>query len=63
MLNAGLKSTNSVLANREVQMLQDGMKGQVDSIMYRAIGSVGELQQVQERDSDGFEVGEDQVLK
>ena len=35
----------------------------VDCIVYRPVGSVGELQGVQECVCDGFEVGQDKALK
>ena len=39
------------------------MKGHVNCIVYRPVGSVGKLQGVQERVSDGFEVEQHKALK
>ena len=39
------------------------MKGHVNCIVYRPVGSVGKLQGVQERVSDGFEVEKHKALK
>ena len=39
------------------------MKGHVYCIVYRPVGSVGKLQGVQERVSDGFEVEQHKALK
>ena len=39
-----------------VQVLEDVMEGQVDCIVYRPVGSVGELQGVQEGVGDVFQV-------
>jgi len=37
-----------------VQVLEEEVKGHVDSVVHRPVGSVGELQGVQERVCDGF---------
>ena len=39
-------------------MLEDELEGHVYCIVNRSVGSVGELQGVQERVCDGFEVGQ-----
>ena len=44
-------------------MLEDEVKGHVNCIVYRPVGSVGKLQGVQERVSDGFEVKQHKALK
>lgn len=44
-------------------MLLGEMKGEVDCVVYRPVGSVGELQRVQYLRGDGLEVRQDQALK
>ena len=44
-------------------MLEDNVKGNVYCIVYRPVCSVGKLQGVQERVSDGFEVEQHKALK
>ena len=39
------------------------MEGHIYCIVYRSVGSVGEVQGVQEVVCDGFEVGQDKALK
>lgn len=62
-----LKSSNTNLESWGVQMLQDEMEGFLFCIIHRIVGSVGELQLVQEEtlwvncnwsmsDGDGLEV-------
>ena len=43
-------------------MLEDGVKGHVYCIVYRPVGSLGKLQGVQERVSDGFEVEQHKTI-
>ena len=45
-----------------VQVLEEEVKGHVDSVVHRPVGSVGELQGVQEWVCDGFYVGQDKAL-
>ncbi|XP_041855209.1 uncharacterized protein LOC121648844 [Melanotaenia boesemani] len=51
------------VGSRSVQMLQDEVQGYVDGVVYRPVGSVGELQGIQEGGREGFEVGQNQALK
>ena len=44
-------------------MLEDEVEGHVYCIVDRSVDSVGELQGVQERVCDGFEVGQHKALK
>src|SRR4029434_1590814 len=46
-----------------VQVLENEVKGHVYGIVYRPVGSVGNLQGVQERVSDGFEMTQHKALK
>src|SRR4029434_10371696 len=46
-----------------VQVLENEVKGHVYCIVYRPVGSVGKLQGVQERVSDGCEVKQHKALK
>ena len=39
------------------------MKGHVDSVVHRPVGSVGKLQGAQEWVCDGFQVEQDKALK
>lgn len=52
-------STNTILTYVlwVVEVLKDAVEANVDSVIHRPVGSVGELQGVKEGVSDGFEVG------
>lgn len=39
------------------------VQGHIDSVVYRLVGSVAKLQEVQEWVSDGFEVGQYKALE